>query len=193
MRALHIHTYNKTIIIICYSIDTYRWRWCMPTYIEHMYSCGYCSALSWPLFSEPSGWTAARSYIMFLWHQSHLDPSPPGVQGSWAGFQPNLCLWDTQDQGQGAQRLKDHCLFCVHHCGVCHYLHTHNIAASKWANCPVCSDWNCLPAHSNSTASNNLCSQGNFPEGCCPEHTRQLHCMKHCHKQTLKSILGNLV
>ena len=99
---------------------------------------------------------------MFLWHQPHLDPHPPGVQGSRAGLQPNLCLWDTQGQGQGAQRLKDHCLLCVHHCGFCHRLHTHNHIAPKPANCPVCSHWNCLSAHSNSTASNNLCSQGNY-------------------------------
>ena len=103
---------------------------------------------------------------MLFQHQPHLDPHPPGVQGSWAGLQPNLCLWDTQGQGQGAQRLKDHCLLCVHPCGFCHCPHTHNLAASKQTNCSLCSNWSCLPAYSNSTASNYLCPKGNFFNSC---------------------------
>ena len=113
---------------------------------------------------------------MLLWHQPHLDPHPPGVQGSWAGLEPNLCLWDTQGQGQGAQRLKDHCLLCVHHCDFCHCPHTPDTTASKQANCPLCSHRNCLPAHSNNTAGNNLCPKGNIPNRCYPKTcTSQLY------------------
>ena len=113
---------------------------------------------------------------MLLWHQPHLDPHPPGVQGSWAGLQPNLCLWDTQGQGQGAQRLKNYCLLCVHHCGFCNGPHTHDTTASRQADCPLCSHRNCLPAHSNNTAGNNLCPKGNILNRCYPKScTSQLY------------------
>ena len=121
--------------------------------------------------SLSSGWATSRSDIMFLWHQPHLDPHPPGVQGSQTGLEPDLCLWDTQGQSQRAHRLKDHCLFCLHHCGFCHCPHTHNLTASKQTHCSLCSQWNCLPAYSNSTASNDVCSKGNFLYRCYPEHT----------------------
>ncbi len=186
VNIIHSHSHQLASHIIIYNVECfpchslrkvavgYRNVWKVLIFLAsmqqviHTYIMYFCTYIRLNNLASSSlqflslGWTATRSDFMFLWHQPYLDTHPPCVQGSRAGLQSNLCLWDTQGQSQGAQRLKDHCLLCIHPCDFCHCPHTHNLDASKPANYPVCSNWNCLPAHSNSTTSNNLCPKGNY-------------------------------